>query len=56
MAISDTKDEQKSFAVTTSRTSTYDEDDKELEALGYVTSFKRELSNLATVCPVTRAV
>ena len=28
-----------------------DEDDKKLEALGYVPSFKREFSNLATVCP-----
>jgi hypothetical protein len=27
-----------------------DEDDKKLEALGYVPSFKREFSNLATVC------
>ena len=26
-----------------------DEDDRELEALGYVPSFKREFSNLATV-------
>jgi hypothetical protein len=26
-----------------------DDDDKELEALGYVPSFKREFSNLATV-------
>ena len=29
-----------------------DSDDKELEALGYVPSFKREFSNLATVCYV----
>jgi hypothetical protein len=27
-----------------------DEDDKKLEAMGYVPSFKREFSNLATVC------
>ncbi len=27
-----------------------DDDDKKLEALGYVPSFKREFSNLATVC------
>lgn len=27
----------------------FDEDDRELEALGYVPSFKREFSNLATV-------
>ena len=33
-----------------SSTSTND-DDKELEALGYVPSFKREFSNLATVSP-----
>ena len=26
------------------------DDDKELEALGYVPSFKREFSNIATVC------
>ena len=30
--------------------SVFDDDDKELEALGYVPSFKREFSNLATVC------
>ena len=29
-----------------------DSDDKELEALGYVPSFKREFSNLATVCGI----
>ena len=29
--------------------SSIDEDDRELEALGYVPSFKREFSNLATV-------
>lgn len=28
---------------------TLNEDDRELEALGYVPSFKREFSNLATV-------
>jgi hypothetical protein len=28
------------------------DDDKELEALGYVPSFKREFSNLATVSPI----
>ena len=27
-----------------------DDDDKKLESLGYVPSFKREFSNLATVC------
>ncbi|KAF8260280.1 hypothetical protein EI94DRAFT_1811904 [Lactarius quietus] len=27
-----------------------DEDDKKLEAMGYVPSFKREFSNLATLC------
>jgi hypothetical protein len=27
-----------------------DDDDKRLESLGYVPSFKREFSNLATVC------
>ena len=27
-----------------------DDDDRELVALGYVPSFKREFSNLATVC------
>lgn len=30
------------------------DDDKELEALGYVPSFKREFSNLATVSPFRR--
>jgi hypothetical protein len=30
-----------------------DEDDKKLEAMGYVPSFKREFSNLATVCAST---
>ena len=30
-------------------TSSLSEDDRELEALGYVPSFKREFSNLATV-------
>ena len=30
-----------------------DEDDKKLEAMGYVPSFKREFSNLATVCAPT---
>ncbi len=29
---------------------TIDDDDRELEALGYKPSFKREFSNLATVC------
>jgi hypothetical protein len=29
---------------------TTDDDDRELEALGYKPSFKREFSNLATVC------
>ena len=33
-----------------SGSSLLDEDDKELAALGYVTSFRREFSNLATVC------
>jgi len=27
-----------------------DDDDKKLESLGYIPSFKREFSNLATVC------
>jgi hypothetical protein len=27
-----------------------DDDDEKLESLGYVPSFKREFSNLATVC------
>jgi hypothetical protein len=31
-------------------TSSLDDDDKKLESLGYVPSFKREFSNLATVC------
>ncbi|KAJ6463398.1 APC amino acid permease [Mycena sanguinolenta] len=33
--------------------SSVDDDDKELIALGYVPSFKREFSNLATVCRAT---
>jgi len=28
-----------------------DDDDRELVALGYKPSFKREFTNLATVCP-----
>jgi hypothetical protein len=32
---------------------TLNEDDRELEALGYVPSFKREFSNLATVSCVS---
>ena len=31
-----------------------DDDDRELEALGYVPSFKREFSNLATVRALTQ--
>jgi hypothetical protein len=31
-------------------TSSLDDDDKKLESLGYVPSFKREFSNLATAC------
>ena len=31
-----------------------DDDDKKLESLGYVPSFKREFSNLATVCDTCR--
>jgi hypothetical protein len=34
---------------TRSSMSDLDDDDRELEALGYVPSFKREFSNLATV-------
>jgi hypothetical protein len=34
---------------TRSSISDLDDDDRELEALGYVPSFKREFSNLATV-------
>jgi hypothetical protein len=34
---------------------TLNEDDRELEALGYVPSFKREFSNLATVRVSCRA-
>jgi hypothetical protein len=34
--------------------SSVDDDDKELLALGYVPSFKREFSNLATVCRVPK--
>lgn len=40
-------------------TANTNEDDKELEALGYVPSFKREFSNLATVSnmlPIARLV
>ena len=33
-----------------------DEDDKGLEKLGYVPSFQREFTNLATVSAVPRAV
>jgi hypothetical protein len=35
----------------TNQSTPSDDDDKELEALGYVPSFKREFSNLATVSP-----
>ena len=34
----------------TSSVDTTDEDDRELVALGYKPSFKREFTNLATVC------
>jgi hypothetical protein len=37
------------YTSTTVASSDSDEDDKELEMLGYVPSFKREFSNLATV-------
>lgn len=37
-------------ASTTTHSASFDEDNKKLEALGYVPSFKREFSNLATVC------
>lgn len=33
-----------------------DDDDKKLESLGYVPSFKREFSNLATVCETCLAL
>jgi hypothetical protein len=39
----------KEFDGTRSVSPTLNEDDRELEALGYVPSFKREFSNLATV-------
>lgn len=45
---SDDVDAAVDYKVASSRTSLID-DDKELEAMGYVPSFKREFSNLATV-------
>ncbi|KAF9265138.1 amino acid permease [Marasmius fiardii PR-910] len=36
-------------SATTSMNTSYDEDDRELAAMGYVPSFKREFSNLATI-------
>jgi hypothetical protein len=38
----------------TNQSTPSNDDDKELEALGYVPSFKREFSNLATVSPFRR--
>lgn len=40
---------KKENAATSVHTANSNEDDKELVALGYVPSFKREFSNLATV-------
>lgn len=45
---SDDVDAAVDYKVASSRSSLID-DDKELEAMGYVPSFKREFSNLATV-------
>lgn len=46
--MTDSKSEQESRTSVVS--ASVDEDDRELEALGYVPSFKREFTNLATVC------
>ena len=46
MAKKDDRDHDSERSVPT----TLNDDDKELEALGYVPSFRREFSNLATVC------
>lgn len=42
-------DEKKNISETTSVSSTTDEDDRELVAMGYKPSFKREFTNLATI-------
>ncbi len=43
------KDSKHLSSLSIGSSSSFSDDDKELEALGYVPSFKREFSNLATV-------
>lgn len=52
---SDDVDAAVDYKVASSRSSLID-DDKELEAMGYVPSFKREFSNLATVSTYNASV